>query len=85
MKYYLTVRGKKMLSAVSVMQEAGIDYMVEYGMTDCVVSDACATKVLEWNGNVFSAEIVQSVYFASLNRSFADIRTCREYFPQKGQ
>jgi DNA-binding HxlR family transcriptional regulator len=32
-EYSLTLRGQKMLSAVSIMQEVGIDYMVEHGMT----------------------------------------------------
>jgi DNA-binding HxlR family transcriptional regulator len=33
-EYYLTKRGEKMLSAVKIMQEIGVDYMVEHGMTD---------------------------------------------------
>lgn len=32
-EYFLTARGEKMLSAVLIMQEVGIDYMVEHGMT----------------------------------------------------
>lgn len=32
--YFLTDRGQKMLSAVKIMQEIGIDYMVEHSMTD---------------------------------------------------
>ncbi len=33
-EYYLTDRGNKMLSAIYIMQEIGIEYMVEHGMTD---------------------------------------------------
>lgn len=33
-EYYLTPRGEKMLSAVKIMQEIGVEYMVEHGMTD---------------------------------------------------
>lgn len=33
-EYFLTERGTKMLSAVLIMQEIGIDYMVEHGMRD---------------------------------------------------
>ncbi|MCR8643401.1 helix-turn-helix transcriptional regulator [Paenibacillus sp. N1-5-1-14] len=33
-EYYLTDRGKKLLSAVLIMQEIGIDYMVEQGQTE---------------------------------------------------
>jgi DNA-binding HxlR family transcriptional regulator len=33
-EYYLTVRGQKMLEAVKIMQEIGIEFMVEHNMTD---------------------------------------------------
>ena len=33
-EYFLTERGKKVLTAVNVMQEIGIEYMVEHGQTD---------------------------------------------------
>lgn len=33
-EYYLTARGEKMLSAIKIMQEIGVEYMVEHGMTD---------------------------------------------------
>ena len=33
-KYFLTERGLKMLTAVKIMQEIGIDYMIEHGQTD---------------------------------------------------
>ena len=33
-EYFLTKRGEKMLSAIKIMQEIGIDYMVEHGMTE---------------------------------------------------
>ena len=33
-EYYLTDRGRKMLHAILIMQEIGIDYMVEHGQTD---------------------------------------------------
>lgn len=33
-EYYLTERGEKMLSAIRIMQEIGIEYMVEHDMTD---------------------------------------------------
>lgn len=32
-EYFLTKQGDKMLSAIKIMQEIGIDYMVEHGMT----------------------------------------------------
>ena len=33
-EYYLTYRGKKLLKAVLIMQEIGIEYMVDRGQTD---------------------------------------------------
>lgn len=33
-EYFLTERGKKLLTAVNIMQEIGIEYMVEHGQTD---------------------------------------------------
>lgn len=34
-EYYLTEdRGMKMLKAINIMQEIGVDYMVEHGLTD---------------------------------------------------
>ena len=33
-EYFLTERGRKMLSAIEIMQKIGVEYMVEYNMTD---------------------------------------------------
>lgn len=33
-EYFLTERGQKMLSAILIMQDIGIEYMVEHEMTD---------------------------------------------------
>lgn len=33
-EYFLTDKGEKMLEAVKIMQDIGIEYMVEHGMTD---------------------------------------------------
>ena len=33
-EYFLTGQGEKMLSAIKIMQEIGIDYMVEHCMTE---------------------------------------------------
>lgn len=35
-EYFLTKRGKKMLSAVDIMQEIGIEYMVQHEMKDAL-------------------------------------------------
>lgn len=34
MEYFLTGQGEKMLSAIKIMQEIGINYMVGHGMTE---------------------------------------------------
>lgn len=33
-EYFLTARGEKMLSAIKIMQEIGMEYMAEHEMTD---------------------------------------------------
>ncbi len=36
-EYFLTDRGEKILEAVRIMQEVGIDYMKENGMKDILI------------------------------------------------
>jgi DNA-binding HxlR family transcriptional regulator len=43
-EYYLTERGQKMLQAVKIMQEIGIDYLVEHGQTDFLDSKGISYK-----------------------------------------
>lgn len=45
-----------------------------------LISDACTTRDLDWNGTKFPASVVQNVYMASLNQNFANVTTCTEYF-----
>lgn len=45
----------------------------DYGYKVTLVSDACATKDLEWDNSTLSAEFVQKTYMASLNQKFAKI------------
>ncbi|MBN7772624.1 cysteine hydrolase family protein [Clostridium aminobutyricum] len=47
----------------------------DYGYNITLVSDACATKDLEWNGLTIPANIVQDVYMASINSKFANVIT----------
>ena len=44
-----------------------------------LISDACTTKSLDWKGEIIPASVVQKVYMASLENTFADIMTCNEY------
>lgn len=52
----------------------------DYGYKITLISDACATKDLEWNGVNIPAEIVQNTFMASLNQKFACITTIAEFF-----
>ncbi len=51
----------------------------DLGYSNILISDACSTKDLEWNGMSLPASIVQKVYFASIDGSFAKIVTGEEY------
>lgn len=50
---------------------------LDYEIT--LISDACATKDLVWQDHKLSANIVQSVYMASLNKKFANVVTSTSY------
>lgn len=52
----------------------------DYGYKVTLISDGCATKKLEWDGVNIPANMVQSVYLASLNQKFADIVTSTAFF-----
>ena len=45
-----------------------------------IISDACATKDLEWNGRKLPASFINDVYMASLNGKFAEVMTSADYF-----
>lgn len=51
----------------------------DYGYKITLISDGCATKDLEWNGDKLPASIVQSVYMASLNQKFATVTTSESF------
>ena len=52
----------------------------DLGYSVTLISDACTTKELEWQGIKFLADTVQNVYLASLNQKFADVITSKDYF-----
>lgn len=54
----------------------------DLGYTITLISDACATKDLEWSGSIIAASTVQSVYLASLNGAFANILSSTDYLAQ---
>lgn len=44
-----------------------------------LISDACATKDLEWNGRKLPASLINDVYMASLNGRFATVMSSTDY------
>ena len=48
-----------------------------YGIT--LLHDTCATRDLEFNNNLISAEQVHSVFMASLGKSFSFVTSSSEY------
>lgn len=55
----------------------------DYGYKVTLISDACATKDLEWDRIKIPADVVQNVYMSSLNSTFADVVTNEEFFNKK--
>ncbi|MGX8266150.1 cysteine hydrolase family protein [Anaerostipes caccae] len=51
----------------------------DYGYELTLISDGCATKELEWNGDYIPADTVQSIFMASLNQKFANVITSTDY------
>ena len=51
----------------------------DYGYKLTLISDGCATKELEWNGDYIPADTVQSIFMASLNQKFANVITSTDY------
>lgn len=51
----------------------------EFGYKVTLISDACATKDLVWEGVNIPARTVHDVYMASLSKRFASIMTSDMY------
>ena len=51
----------------------------DLGFTCHVISDACATKDLEFNGEIVKAKDVQNAFMAALSVPFAQISSTNEY------
>ena len=74
---YLQEKGVRKLIVCGMMTHMCVDTTVraamDYGYEVDVAADACATKDLEWNGQVIPAATVQQVFLASLEGVFARI------------
>ncbi len=55
---------------------------MDYGYSTTLISDACTTKHLDWNGQTIDAVTVHNVYIGSLAGAFADVKTTEEYLSQ---
>jgi len=51
----------------------------DHGYKCVLLSDCCATKNLEFNGETVSAELVNAAYFSALNGTFAEVKTSDEF------
>lgn len=52
----------------------------DLGYSCTVISDACATRDLQFNGNQVKASEVQTAFLAALNGTFAQVITTVDYF-----
>ena len=75
--------GIKELVIVGAMTHMCIDTSTraafDLGYSCQVISDACATRDLEWNGTVVKSTDVQAAYLAALGWCFAKILTTQDY------
>lgn len=56
---------------------------MNYGYPVTLISDACAALDLVWKGEVIPADIVQKVYWASLDKTFAAVMDSKSFLKQQ--
>lgn len=75
--------GVKELVVCGAMTHMCVDTTVraafDLGYTCCVISDACATRDLEFEGKIVRAAAVQDAFMASLKIPFARVLTANEF------
>jgi len=83
----LQKEGVKELIVCGAMSHMCIDTTVraafDFGYTCNVISDACATKDLEFEGRIVKASEVQRAFMASLKVPFARVLTTKEFLETK--
>ena len=71
------------LIIVGMMTHMCIDTTVraaqDYGYEVTVVHDACTTKDLKWNEETIGACVVHKSIMASLQKMFAEVKSCEEF------
>lgn len=74
---YLKEKNITKLTICGMMTHMCVDTSVraaqDYGIQMDVVANACATKDLEYNGEILPAPVVQKVFMASLKGMFANV------------
>jgi nicotinamidase-related amidase len=83
LKQILDENGIKELVVVGMMSHMCVDTTVraaqDYGYAVTVVCDACTTKSLQFNDITLDADLVHSVFMASLEGAFASIETAEKF------
>ncbi len=79
---YVRERGAMQLYFAGMMTHMCVDTTVRaakyLGFDSTVIHDACATRVLSFQGNTVAAKDVQTAYMAALNGFFAAVRSTEE-------
>lgn len=74
---YLQANGIEKLIVCGMMTHMCVDTTVraamDYGYQVSLAADACATKALQWDGQIIPAETVQNVFLASLKGVFCEV------------
>lgn len=82
-KQKLDENGIKELVVVGMMSHMCVDTTVraaqDHGYAVTLINDACTTKNLQFNGINIDADLVHTVFMASLNGAFARIETADEF------
>lgn len=77
LQQWLVDKGITELTVVGMMTHMCIDTSVraasDLGFTVNLISDACATRDLEFNGKLVAAADVQAAYLAAIDGSFASV------------
>jgi nicotinamidase-related amidase len=73
----------KQLVILGMMTHLCIDATVraacDYGFSCALLSDACATRNLEFNNMIIPAQNVHNAFLAALQRNYANVTTVKEY------
>lgn len=85
---YLQEQGVRSLVVCGMMTHMCVDTTVraafDHGFQCSLISDACATRDLEFRGEIVPADDVQAAFMAALGPIFASVMTTEEYLEKMG-